>query len=339
MNLFQIIILNNNTMSFYRSILSQAWKNTFKYKYLWIFGIFASLTAVGGSWEYGLLQNLFNQNIVQGSFFYLEKLNLFFETIVSLFYGFLYLFQSGFLGVLSALTIIILSLTIIALLAWLAISCQGALINSLKNISENKKDKEKFEFRKNIIVGHKNFWPVLSMNLLIKVVVTAMFVIMGMPLFFLVFKSNLSLSLAYIALFVLFIPVAMGFSLMMKYAISYQIFEGGSLVSSIKKSYNLFKKNWLVSLEMSVLLFVVSFVFSFLFSIALFILLLPLFITGIALSSLFVVYTVMLLGIAAVIIFGTILSTFQISAWVALFVELKGSNSLMAKIERLFKRS
>jgi len=38
----------------YRVILKQALKITLKYKYLWLFGMFAALTAAGGSWEYNL---------------------------------------------------------------------------------------------------------------------------------------------------------------------------------------------------------------------------------------------------------------------------------------------
>lgn len=325
-------------MSFYRFTLKQAWRNTFKYKYLWLFGLLASLTVIGGSWEYSLLYNIFNQNIIEGSFFYLEKLMAIFETLRNLGFGFLFLFKSGFLGTLNALTIIILSLTLMASIVWLAISCQGALISSLKNIIENKKNKEKLEFRENITIGHKNFWPILGMNLVIKIVVTAIFTIISLPLLVLVFKNTLSMALFYTILFIIFVPFATGFSLMMKYAISYQIFEGGSFVSSCEKAYRLFKKNWLVSLEMSVILFVISFFASLVFMTAISIVLVPLLITGLILSSLWFVYISMLLGIAAVIFFGTLLSTFQISTWVGLFVELKKNNGLLAKMERLFQK-
>lgn len=325
-------------MSFYRLILKQAWKNVFKYKYLWIFGLFAALTAAGGSWEYNVLFNGFGHNIIDSSYLYLEKLMAIFETIGNLGLGFIVLFKSGILGILSALTVLILSLTLIALVVWLAISSQGALINSLKEIIQGKNDKDNFEFRKNITVGHKNFWPVLAMNIVIKLFITAVFIIISLPLFILVFKNTFIVALIYIILFILFIPFATGFSLMMKYAISYQIFEEGGFTKSIKKAYQLFKKNWLISLEMSVVLFIISFLASIVFMILASIVLVPLFIAGLVLSSFWISYLTILLGIIALIFFGTLLSTFQISAWTGLFVELKKANGLLAKLERLFQK-
>lgn len=326
-------------MSFYRLILKQAWKNTFKYKYLWIFGLFAALTAAGSSWEYSLFYNGFSQNIIDSSYLYLENLMAIFETVRNLGLGFIVIFQSGILGILSALTVIILSLTLVALVVWLAVSSQGALINSLKEIIEGKKNRDNFEFRKNITVGHKSFWPVLAMNIIIKLFITAVFIIISVPLLILVFKNTFLVALIYIILFVLFIPFVTGFSLMMKYAISYQIFEKEGLIKSIKKAYNLFKKNWLISLEMSVILFIISFLASLTFLILASIILAPLFITGIFLYSFWLSYLAVLLGIIALIFFGTLLSTFQISAWTGLFMELKKTNGLIAKLERLFQKN
>ena len=321
----------------HRSVLKNAWKNTLKYKYLWLFGFFATLTAAGGTWEYNLLNQGFNQNIIIGSYAQLEKMIYLYQTITNFAGGVLSLFQNGFWNFLNGLTILIISALLLAIIVWLAISSQGALINALKKILTNKKE-TKISYRENITVGHKNFWQILGMNLLIVFFIYFSFFIISLPLLILVLKDIYLLGLIYIVLFVLFVPISTGFALMMKYAISYQIFEELGFKKSIQKGYELFKKNWLISLEMAVILFIISFLAGLIFSLFISIFIVPLFITSLALSATWVSLLITTIGIILVIIFGTILSTFQISVWTQLFYELKNNDGILAKLERLIKR-
>lgn len=321
----------------HRSVLLKAWKNTIKYKYLWLFGLFATLTVAGGAWEYNLLNQGFSQNIINGSYIQLEKLIYFFQTIANFGGGILGLFQNGFWSFLNGLTILIISLLFLAIIVWLAICSQGALINALKKILTSKKEIQ-ISYRDNITVGHKNFWPLLAMNLLIILFIYFCFFVISLPLLFLVLKDIYLLGVIYIILFALFVPVSTGFALMMKYAISYQIFEGYGFKKSIEKGYELFKKNWLISLEMAVILFVISFLAGLVFSFLISLFVIPLFLTSLAFSAAWVSLLIVYLGVILVIVFGTILSTFQISVWTQLFYELKGNDGVLAKLERLIKR-
>jgi len=322
----------------YRLILKQALQITLKYKYLWLFGLFAALTAAGGSWEYNLLSQGFGKNLIDSSYLQLEKILAALELIVNFGNGLIVLIKSDFWNILNALTLILLTGLFLFCFIWLSISSQGALINALKKILKGKQKSQLISYRENLTVGHKNFWPVLMMNILIKFLIIFSFFIVSIPLLLLSLKDFSGLIFIYIILFVLFVPLATGFSLMMKYAISYQIFEGYGFFKSIEKAYNLFKKNWLVSLEMAVILFLISFAAALIFALALSILLLPILITGLAINVLWLTWLTTYLGIALTIFFGAVLSTFQISAWTGLFFNLEEKGGALAKLERLFKR-
>ncbi len=322
----------------YRTILKQALQITLKYKYLWLFGLFAALTAAGGSWEYNLLTQGFGRNLIDSSYFQLEKILSSLELIVNFGNGLIVLITSDIWSMLNALTLILLTGLLLFCFIWLSISSQGALINALKKILKGKQKTQSISYRENITVGHKNFWPVLMMNILIKFLVTFFFFIISIPLLLLAIKDSPALASVYVILFVLFVPLATGFSLMMKYAISYQIFEGYGFFKSIEKAYELFKKNWLISLEMAVILFLISFFAALTFALAASIILLPLFITGLAINALWLTLLITYLGIALTIFFGAILSTFQISAWTGLFFHLKEKGGALAKLERLLKK-
>ena len=322
----------------YRLILKQALQITLKYKYLWLFGLFAALTAAGGSWEYNLLSQGFNKNLIDSSYLQLEKILAILELIVDFGNGLIALITSSIWNVLNALTLLLLSGLLIFCFIWLSISSQGALINALKKILNGKQKTQIISYRENLTVGHKNFWPVLMMNILIKLLITFSFFIISIPLLLLSLKDFPGLVVVYIVLFVLFVPLATGFSLMMKYAISYQIFEGYGFFKSIEKAYELFKKNWLISFEMAAILFLISFIAAIIFALSASIILLPLFITGLAINALWLTLLVTYLGIALTIFFGAILSTFQISSWTGLFFHLKEKRGALAKLERLIRK-
>jgi len=322
----------------YRVILKQALKITLKYKYLWLFGLFAALTAAGGSWEYNLLSQGFGKNLIDSSYLQLEKILAVLELMVNFANGLITLITSDIWNILNALTLILLTGLLFFCFIWLSISSQGALINALKKILKGKQKTKSISYRENLTVGHKNFWQVLVMNILIKFTIIFSFFIISIPLLLLAIKDFSGLALIYIILFVLFVPFVTGFSLMMKYAINYQIFEGLGVFKSIEKADELFRKNWLISLEMAVILFLISFVAALAFALSASIILLPLFITGLVINALWLTWTITYIGIALTIFFGAVLSTFQISAWTGLFFHLKEKGGALAKLERLLKK-
>ena len=219
----------------YRSILKQALSIAWKNKHLWFFGLFASLAVAGGSMEYQFLGQSFNQGIVDGSYQGLNSILNTGELFKQLGNGAVNLFNQDFVVVLNAFTLFLLFLTIVAVFIWLAISSQAALVDNIKKIISPKKKVTISSLREGLTIGSKHFWSVLWLNILIKALVSFCFFMASIPLLFMVISSNSIFIVLYTILFVIFVPIAVSLSLIIKYAISYRVLENESTYNSLHK--------------------------------------------------------------------------------------------------------
>ncbi len=321
----------------YRILLKQAWAITWEYKYLWFLGLFVSLVAGGGAWEYQVITQNLGQSQIDGSFMRLGSILAVGDVIKNFFLGLISLFRQDFWTVLGVFSIILISVVIITFFVWMAITSQAAMISSLKKIITAKKKPENLTIQNSLTEGYRHFWPVLGLNIFIKSLIYIIVFLISLPLLFMVVSDSLILYITYIIIFVAFIPIAMGLSLLIKYAIAYKVIENKSFVSSLEHSVRLFRNNWLVSLEMAVILFLLNFFFSGIALIALSLILLPLFLIGMIFNLFWLTILALFLAIAIVVIFGSVLTTFQTATWINLFLRLKEKGGL-AKLERLFSR-
>ena len=321
----------------YRSILKQALSISWKNKHLWFFGLFASLAVAGGSMEYQFLTQSFGQGLVDSSYQSLNNITAIGELVNQLWLGTLDLFSQNFLIILNAFTILLLILTLVAVFVWLAISCQAGLVYNIKSILSPKKKAQSLSLREGITVGSQHFWSVLWLNILIRILVSFSFFIASLPLLFMVLSNDSIYVVLYTVLFVIFVPIAVSLSLIIKYAISYRVLENESTYSSLAKGLKLFKKNWLISLEIALVLFIVSFFSTFLILLALAIVFLPLLWFSLVFSIGWLTFVSLFLALFIMIIFGSFLTTFQITTWTDLYLHLKDNKGL-AKLERIFHK-
>ncbi len=316
-------------MSLYTTILSQAWKTTWRHKYLWFFGIFAAFLGAGG--EYNVLFRGLSTGSEQQIFPGLGRITEtgFFsgQTLVNI----REIMISDPLSLLTLLMLFLVILIISAFLIWLSTVSQAALVNSAAKYLTNKKD----DFKAGIAIGTKKFWPVLGLNLLGKFLIYLIFILVGL-------LAVLSVPWPMFApAFIIFIIIALVISFVIKYAVAYVVIEGEGFVISIQEGWRLFIKNWLVSLEMAFILFFINILVGL--AVALIILTLTIPFTFLALAVyqisaiagfwiMFVLAITSLLGI--IILSGSLLSVFQISSWTGLFVRLvkKGGTSKIVRI-------
>ena len=113
--------------------------------------------------------------------------------------------------------------------------------------------------------------------------------------------------------------------------------------SSIVAGWKLFRDNWLVSLEMTFILFAISIIGSLAIILAVMIMAIPvalLYILSVVFGSFPIFLAVLVLGvlisIAVVVIGGSILTVVQTTAWVSLFTQLIGNKAPSSKLERVF---
>ncbi len=321
----------------YRSILKQAWAIAWKHKYLWFFGLFASLAVAGGSMEYQFLTQGLGQGFLDGSYQNLNGLLALSDLIQSVWLGIINLFSQNIVVILNALTIILLTLTLISVFVWLAISSQAALVDNIKKILNPKKKLNILTIREGIATGSRHFWSVLGLNILIKLMIAFAFFLISLPLLFLVLSDSSAFVITYTILFVIFVPVAVSLSLIVKYAISCRVLENKSVMTSLETGWYLFKKNWLISLEVALILFIISFLSSFVILITISILFFPLLWLSLVFAIGWLTILMLFVSLVVAILFGSLLTTFQIATWTDLYLHLK-DNKGVAKLERIFQK-
>lgn len=321
----------------YRAILRQAWEITWQYKYLWFFGLFAAIVASGGAWEYQLLSQNLNQGLTDASTYRVGGLLAAGTIARELFLGLANLFRYDFLTIINGLTILIVAGVLIFSFIWLAIASQAALVNDFKRILLAKKRLPALGIREGFARSHHSFWTLLGLNILIKLLVAFSFFLISLPLLFLTFSDTSGLRFAYSLLFIIFIPLAMSLSLLVKYAICYVVLDGRAGMAALEDGFRLFRRNWLVSLEMAVILFLINFALSAVILIGLSLFTLPIFLWGLIFDSIGLQLLAICLALVLILFLGSALTAFQVSSWTNLYLHLRDKSGL-AKLERVFSR-
>jgi len=329
--------INFNFMFSYRALLRQAWKIAWNHKYLWFFGLFASLTIAGGSTEYQVLHQNLQSNLIDGTYNYLAGLLALSDLLKNFWLGFIGLFQQNILVIINVLSLILITLALLFVFIWLAVCSQGALVADVKKIISAKKKPENLSIRDGLTTGCRRFWPLLGLNVLIKILINFTFFIISLPLLFLVIKDMYILVAIYTLLFVIFLPVAVSLSLIFKYAIVATVLEKKTAVVSLEQGWKLFKKSWLISLEMAIILFLITFFIGIGTLIILSFIVFPLFLIGVIYQALWLSVIMLIIALAVIILVGSFLTTFQTASWTELYLVLK-ENGGLAKLERIFRR-
>lgn len=331
-------------MPLYRKILSQALKITWRHKYLWFFGIFAAILGSGG--EYEILINSFSGDPKQAIFPALQKIaetGVFSgQTLINI--G--HIAQTDPLSLISLLAVYVGILALMVFLIWLAVISQSVLVNSAAAYQSGRKSNLAPNFgervRASVAKVKDKFWQILGLNFLVKIALYAAFILVSLPIILAINKPEMLFNkILYFILFILFVPFALSLSLLIKYAIAYIILKNNKFFEAIKSSWELFRENWIISIEMAFILFLINFLASLILILAVLSLAVPFLFLGYVASIIigsagawFIITLAFIVLLSAVILGGAVISTFQISSWTCLFSELvnKGATS---KIERI----
>ena len=325
-------------MSLYRKILSQAWQITWHNKYLWFFGLFAALIGSGGEYEIisrglaGPQAQIFPglSNLSESNFFSLDTL----KNIGNL-------IATQPLSILTLLFIWLLILVVSLFIIWLVNVSQAAIVNgaALKINGKNT------NFQDSLKTGISKFWPVFGLNVIQKIAISLAVVIIGLPIILGSGLTSLSFqSISFWALYIIFVPVVFVITFTLKYAIAYVVIKGTSIIDAIKSGWQLFLKNWLISIETAILVFLINVVISFVGLLAVLVIAIPvLFLASFLgqLISVAIFWLILIIGlillVLAIACVGASLSTFQISIWTGLFIELIGKGGV-SKLVRIFEK-
>jgi hypothetical protein len=308
-------------MSLYRETLGTSWSITRRYPWLWFFGLFAALVNNAGEYDivsqnFGFLANL--QNTLTSWRDYANS------GAISQFFINLGTFLSN--DFLNFLLIVVALFLMGAAIVWIIVVSQNALIASAAAAGQKK---DRVTFLDGFWTSSSLFRPVFLVNLLAYAVVYVPLLVLGsIPVWlFLNTGSTTALFFASVIAFLFLIPINIVASLLTKYATAYIVVRNYKLKQAITAALALFAKNWLVSLEIAFLIFVINTAVTLVIGLVLIGL-------GLPLSGLlgYIVFQIFMAFIAAV------LATFQYATWTVLFLRLE-QGKITAKLVRLFSPS
>ena len=301
----------------YRNVLKQALKITWRLKFLWFFGVFASVLLSGE--EYDII--IRNFSTVTNLEEWIRNLRENFNTnyLTDIWQGFTGYFNNN---IFSAIVVIFAILLIGAIVIFLIIASHAAIINATARFRRG----EKVEFLDGFIIGGKKFWPLFRLNLLAKAILYGFLLGPGIPLAIIYLKSGQFVWLGIMSLitFLVLIPFNIFISFTTRYATIYVVLQGEKVWAAVKKSLILFRKNWLITLENATLVYAINFFISFFIVGTLVYSELPFTQVG------YIIYFLITLYI------GAVMATFQFSVWTELFSYLN-EGSAVSKIIRLFR--
>jgi hypothetical protein len=330
-------------MSLYRSIVRQSFIIAWKHKYLWVFGLFATLLA--SNFEIELINRFTNR---QGATLYdwerWAQTGIFSPRAWG---NMLELLKTDTGSTISLLVVLLVLVALFIALLWLSVVSQGALVNNAQKALANgsrlpSATERKHDTSTGFKEGRKHFWQLLGVNVIVRALVYLLALVTIAPI---ATPGNLSvaMSLLYFIIFIVLLAVALTLAFITKYAIAFIVLKNHSMGSSIVAGWKLFRDNWLVSLEMTFILFAISIIGSLAIILAVMIMAIPvalLYILSVVFGSFPIFLAVLVLGvlisIAVVVIGGSILTVVQTTAWVSLFTQLIGNKAPSSKLERVF---
>ncbi len=307
-------------MKLYRPIIKEAFKIAWRNRFLWFFGLLAALVGSGGAYNLGAG----NLSRVETYGVWLEHLKSFLLNWRFRFHG-PNLSEAWSVFGMSGLFLILAGIFIFIFLLWLAVSAQGALAYGSGEVASGRQTNFQAVFKR----GTEKFWQVLLLDIIFNFGLVVVLILFTLP-FFILYMSAVEdttwKALLIIVSFVVWVPLAVVFSIVIRYALIYCVNQEKKISEALSKAFNLFIKNWLVSLEVGFILFFLNLITGLLMAILLVFAALPfalLAIVAIQLSSATFLWLVVVLGIltfvALIFLYGAVWNVFVMAVWVLLF--------------------
>jgi hypothetical protein len=325
----------NKPVTFYRRLLLDAWKITWRRKGLWLFGIFAAAASTGGVME-----------VAFRSFRHIERGRNLYEglaagTVAGLDIFGQYLRQLRFMetGRVSAILTVITILGLALLIA--AVWSRAALIigaGAEKELPVKEVARQ----------AAPHFWNVLAVTLTAKVASLLTIILTTLPLILYVTRATTGNAILYTISFLVFFPLTIIISIVSVLAVIDIIKRKERFTKAIEQALRLFGRHWLVTLELGIILFAAVMLAGMAVVAALVVLAIPytiLLVIALITATPFIFVLVHILGFTAI---ATVLlcylgaaTTFQHTAWLLFYeraLKKNGAREVIAKLQRLWAR-
>lgn len=303
-------------MTLYRDILGKALRISWQYKFLWILALLAALLGSNGGIELAFAgsDSLSGQSMAIG---FLREFytNGTIAHILSNLNEQLRTYPFFAVGGLLALAVAIL------LLIWIVTIAQAGLLWAIAKLQGKGGTAS---LRTSLQQGSKSFVPVFLVNLLAKAIIFGLLVLVAVPFGWLYVRTGYTMynTLYILIAFLALVPLSVLLSFIIKYAAIAIVYRGDRWSAAWTRSWRLFMSNWLVSLEIALLLYMINLGATLLFTFLLVMVGLPGSMTGLVM----IILLLTLLGVYLV--------AFQNAAWVLVYFQLE-QKSVRSKLLRL----
>ena len=248
-------------MGLYRESITSGWRLTWKHKYLWIFGIFASLVSSGMASAWDLIYN--NASTIINQQTYINNLNQLYtsNTLALLVKNSLQFFTGFDIGSILAVLIV---LCIFVAFVWISVVSQGALINAASLWQSGKQSNITNDFSE----SQRSFWRLLGLQVIGRLAIYGSVLVAAAPLLSLYFFKGIDMMVILFAAlsFIVILPFGLLVYFIVMYASIYTVVEKTPIMASVTKGWHLFKTNWYISIIFALILFIINIVIGFLAS-------------------------------------------------------------------------
>ena len=311
----------------YRQTLIHAWEVVWHNKALWILGLFSVLLGQLGFGDiFGQIWSMSDISIAEEGVVILPAINL--------------EWPGDIWSVLGGVWLIGICLSLLILLVFLAVTSQGALISYAADLFKTKKHQK---LVKSWNSGLKHFWSIFFVNILRKILLFLLLVVFGLILNYFISFQTMPQGFIFAAGLVLVLLASLFFSIISIYTLCALVIEGKGFVSAIKKSWVIFSRHVLVSLEVGILLMLLNFLLIAIIAAAAFFAFLPAILIWLAagitntviLAAVGLVLGIFLL-LALIVLIAGFFNAYTTSAWVFLFMKMH-KEGIPSRLVHLFK--
>ncbi len=318
----------------YREIISHAIKTAWKEKRFWPLAFFASLLLTGGT--YDIILKVIRAASEQGAYFKqtavgLSEIKIVLSNVVT--------DPANILGLASGLQAVLAVALIFLTLA--AVSCvsQAGLVYAIGSLKRGGRPSLSDAFR----VGGGAFWPVLALNALTLSTLWILRFLVAFPLYLALDEKTVASQILYLISFFVFISLSFVVSIIQIFALNAMVLQGAPVSEALIRGYNLFKKNWIITLETALLLLIMAVGTIALLISILSLAILPLLaavISAAVLQSSFVFYgalgTGLVLFFLGILLTSSFLTQLQYATWTYLYRKI-GEGGVLPKLHRWYR--
>ncbi len=313
----------------YRDTLAAAWRVAWRRPWLWLLGLFAA--TMGNTGEYQMFISAFDRLGNPGQAWWWPMA---WNPVAG---------NAGAGALVATLVVFIVLLAVL----WLSVRSTNALYVASDDLLASRQS----SLRQAWSQSAGRFWATLGLTLIGKILTGFLLLVAVAPLVLAIGTGSgkAAVIIGAIASFVIFVPLSIVISFATKYGIAYAVLERRPFGHALADGWALFWRNWLVSLEVALVLFAIGAAVSVGLAVASIVVLtvivslntvlgtvgLPVLTGEVGFLVLRMLSSLILLPV--VLVAGGILSVFQTASWTAVF-RYTSSQRAVPKLLRMLAR-